>query len=121
MSKFEIVENNLQPQCVQDTDRYVDAYSRVAVQERLIFSATSTLSRFIGKTLRINKNCQEKFLKILLSESTLSCMVGTYNPPCCIKINTHNISGVNIRESERLDILDMKVGVMFAGISTYFM
>ena len=55
-----------------------------------IFLRQFPLSKFLPKTLTVNKTCNEKLLKNL----TFGVDVKLYNPPLTYKINAHDISSV---------------------------
>ena len=71
------------------TEEYIAAIS-ASINDDHHLSRRLPLSRFLAKTLRVNKPLMKKFLKkICRSVSTLNC-----NPTAHYKIKAHNMSGV---------------------------
>ena len=71
------------------------AWVRIPVQSskmkyKKIFLRRLPLSRFLAKTLRVNKTAMKKFLKTLSFGVDVKLQV----PPLTYKINAHNMSGV---------------------------
>ena len=58
--------------------------------KKKIFLRRFALSRFLAKTLRVNKPVMKKFLKNLSSGVDVKLVA----PPLMYKINAHNMSGV---------------------------
>ena len=72
--------------------KILGSYPRSVIKNeiRKIFLRRVPLSRFLAKTLRVNKPAMKNFFKILLFGGNIKLQV----PPLTYKINAHNMSGV---------------------------